>query len=717
MGHINSFDVELPDKVELDIYSIKPEPTGDSEWVAGNRYRKILEDKVGGKGRYVGKESVIAVVGSQDKVDSINTSDGTFLNYEYTEAEEPKNRRWTLRKALTESLEWYIYSNYDRYWYDSTDYAIYDEGKKEKVGDKIVYQGSKARIHYYDGFQLCMDPKIKTVGRSTLSSLINSEGVEKSKSEYIGEKFIQSGSRKKTCTVQAIYDELTVSDEPPIDRFDEPVKEYIETREGKKYSEKVSDDEPLVLVSYRGSGRYPAAPSLLIHSPSTEQNRKTTDIATPEPSKRWEITQEFRDVIGDYIPIYNLKARVDNEPIELNDSFLYPSLSFSDDKVLEMGEKNEAGSGGVHPGNWGEIKKDYLREFGPKKSYKDVFDIVILHGSDTEKQATDAYNKIKNKAAKYGVSLTDSPGKVNYDNKDELTEWEKYGSADGVLSFLQEGRDLYFDLIDASNGIPNQHLTQEEYEKADTYMDDMIFNLTMGLISKLGVVPYELNDDLGSDAYIGLDVDSGTVDVAASVLASGKGGKIIDHTKKQLPNSSPAEIDEGNLRKLLEEKLKSGIENGHIDSLESLVILRNGRFEKSEEEEMEKVMSDLKKEPKVSSDLNWYCVEVRNSKHYRIYDSKHWKGDTGMYRELDYRTLLLLTRTEGSQGTPQPFICKMKKWDGWFDIDEIGKDLFYLSNLNWGSPTMAIKDPLPLHLSKELTSKLSECRKMDYLPF
>jgi argonaute-like protein implicated in RNA metabolism and viral defense len=122
----------------------------------------------------------------------------------------------------------------------------------------------------------------------------------------------------------------------------------------------------------------------------------------------------------------------------------------------------------------------------------------------------------------------------------------------------------------------------------------------------------------------------------------------------------------------------------------------------------------------VTESFEWVGVDVQHSPTYRISDDDGMP-DMGSYAQLDDETVLIVTTDAPrlDEGTPQPILCKIAVEEGDFDIYSVGRDAFYLSELNWGAPSEGIKDPLTVYLTREMNRRLSHDRvsRLTYPPF
>ena len=252
--------------------------------------------------------------------------------------------------------------------------------------------------------------------------------------------------------------------------------------------------------------------------------------------------------------------------------------------------------------------------------------------------------------------------------------------------------------------------------------DDVIANTAVGLGVKLGVVPFSIENQLDTDAYLGLSVTGRDRTVASGVVVSGTDNRILHQTEKTNPTGRSTVTNQGLAKQILIRAVQGAVTNPRsgFEQLDSLTIHRNGYLGDEEIAGLREGVEYLKSNGYVTDSFGWVGVDIQHSPTYRIYDDDGMP-DMGSYAQLDDETVLLLTTDapQLDQGTPQPILCKIAVEEGDFDIYSVGRDAFYLSELNWGAPSKGIKDPLTVYLTRRMNRRLSHDRvsRLTYPPF
>jgi len=85
---------------------------------------------------------------------------------------------------------------------------------------------------------------------------------------------------------------------------------------------------------------------------------------------------------------------------------------------------------------------------------------------------------------------------------------------------------------------------------------------------------------------------------------------------------------------------------------------------------------------------------------------------------IDDNTAVLATtgRPTLSQGTAKPLLIELETIKGSFDVAKIIRDVFYLSELNWGSPLLSIKLPITIKYADAISSLISKGIEPTTLP-
>ena len=733
---VNSFEIELP-TIEADLYSIDPQPSGDKYSVL-NSHTVDLEDTVGGKGRWYrrGDEYFIAIIGPDRREYDTFHSAGAELSFEEPAELDPMTEAGfgVIERALTKGLQWYL-ETYHGYWYDSVRNAFYEEEILDTVEGYDLHSGIDVRFGYHGSPVFTLDSTIGLMGKQTLAEYLSEWDLERTQAEFIGEGFMQDGPERRSCTLDGIYSDITV-EEPSPDPWDNSVLQFIEEEYGQQWAEKVDPTEPLAKIRYNRRDKwYPAAPSLLYPSPSDDRPDSISERAAKAPVDRWDDVGTFLDVIG-HIQMGNVEAPVTQSPIQAGiGTFDYPVLTFGQDPRTEM-ELHQPNislnhSPGLKPQYWNPAKEGYLEEVGPRVSFDDEIQVAVFYADGDESEALDVYDDIREYAERFtGINLSERVGRINFDDERLLDEFEDKTrqNIDAGFAYLPEyDKDTYHRLIDILDGRPLQSLTATKLrsKRRSGNEADVLTNTAIGLGVKLGVVPFTIEDQLSADAYLGMSVTGYETKTASAVLISGKNGRIVYQSQDPRPSGRSTVTNEGIMQEFLKDAVREANDSPHIpgDTLDSLVAHRNGFFGKKEIEGLYEGIERLQKFDYVTDSFNWVGVDVMGNTPHRIFDDSrnNLMPDMGAYAALDDETVTVVTTDAPrlDQGSPKPLYCEVAASGGPFDIRDIGRDIFYLSELNWAAPSKGIKNPLTVYLTRRMNRRLNHDRvsKLAYPPF
>lgn len=727
---INSFDIDVP-PVTADLYDIDPQPNDNYPLL--NAHATIFEENIGGRARWYsqGSRHYIAVIGTEQEYATIQSAEGAEL--EFAHETELDFSEWSdfkiLQEALIEELKQDLEA--DGYWYDSTKNTFYRENRETQIEGYDIHPGVEVRISYHDRPLITLDPTLGAIGSRTLADYLNDDswGIDRVSEELVGRTFIFQTSDRTSCTVTGVFENTTVSEVPP-GRFDNETLDEIEDRHGREVADKVDPSEPTVKIRYGNRDWYPAAPSLLLFAPSEGRPDDISQRATFSPRERWEKVEDFRELIGN-INIGTIQTDISQPPVRDGISaYGYPVLTFGDDPSTEMGigRPNISFDGSpLTQEYWNPAKQGYLEEVGPRRTFDEDFNIAVLFPEGAEDDALRAYQQVREYVEDHlGIILSDPPGRVNYEDPHEVKDWQQsLDNIDAGFGYLpQHDEEVYHQLIEILEGKPLQSLTAVNLRSAQRsgHEDDVIANTAVGLGVKLGVVPFSIENQLDTDAYFGLSVTGRDRTVASGVVVSGTDNQILHQTEKTNPTGRSTVTNQGLAKQILIRAVQGAVTTPRsgFEQLDSLTIHRNGYFGDEEIAGLREGVEYLKSNGYVTDSFEWVGVDVQHSPTYRIYDDDGMP-DMGSYAQLDDETVLLLTTDapQLNQGTPQPTLCKIAVEEGNFDIYSVGRDAFYLSELNWGAPSKGIKDPLTVYLTRRMNRRLSHDRvsRLTYPPF
>jgi hypothetical protein len=727
---INSFEIDVP-PVTADLYNIDPQPNDNYPLL--NAHATILEKNIGGRARWYnqGDRHYIAVIGAEREYATVRSAEGAELEFAHEAVLDFS--KWSdfkvLQEALIEDLKQDLEAS--GYWYDSTKNTFYREDRETQIEGYDIYPGIEVRISYHDRPLITLDPTLGAIGSRTLADYLNDDnwGINRVNEELVGRTFLYQTSDRTSCTVTGVFENTTVSEVPP-GRFDNETLNEIEDRHGREVADKVDPSEPTVKIRYGNSDWYPAAPSLLLFAPSEDRPDDISQQATFSPQERWEKVEAFREQIGN-ISIGTIQTDISQSPVRDGISaYGYPVLTFGDDPSTEMGigRPNISFDGSpLTQEYWNPAKQGYLEEVGPRRTFDQNFNVAVLFPEGAEDDALSAYQKVREYVEDHlGLILSDPPGRVNYEDPHEVKDWQQsLDNIDAGFGYIpQHDEEVYHKLIEILDGKPLQSLTAANLRSAQRsgHEGDVIANTAVGLGVKLGVIPFSIENQLDTDAYLGLSVTGRDRTVASGVIVSGTDNQILYQTEQPNPTGRSTVTNQGLAKQILIRAVQGAVTNPHseFEQLNSLTIHRNGYLGDEEIAGLREGVEYLKSNGFVTDSFEWIGVDVQHSPTYRIYDDDGMP-DMGSYAQLDDETVLLLTTDAPrlDQGTPQPILCKIAVQEGDFDIYSVGRDAFYLSELNWGSPSKGIKDPLTVYLTRRMNRRLSHDRvsRLSYPPF
>ncbi|MDH5020340.1 argonaute/piwi family protein [Halobacterium rubrum] len=726
---LSSFPVTVPE-VPAKVYSISAE-LPDDPYSELDHYENVLASRTWGNAhrlRGTDGDWHLAVFGHDHEPEELDV-DGIKLQLEgdvTLDAENPRHRK-ALAQALRESFGSFLTSVLN-YW-EYNEYANFydDEPHRTVRGDDATYEmyrGVRTNIDYREGsgFMLSADPTRKFLDERTLADRLADQGESEIINRFGGGKryFFFDRPEPQPVRLHTISD-ATVSDETmTIDGEPTSVLSFVEEEYGSEYAGKIDPSELIAKVKYSPDGRtYDAAPSLLRLIPNQEE--ATTQASTLDADERWREVKEWKRPIH-YIQLGNHDADVGDAPISNNiDTFDFPTLGFGEDVVLEIGASDLTSSGEITRSNWEYRVLDYLKEFGPKRKPMDEPWVAVLHTDSTRETAFEAFETISDYLETYtGVKLKAHPGGASFESRGEFDEWRNdfADKVTGAFAYMTDDGP-YYDVINAVNGKPVQHLRHENYQKErNRDQSYSLRNTATDLASKLGIRPFLLEEGLNADVAIGLSVTGDQQTTACSVTISGETGDVIDWTDRPHGRGNDQVTDHDLAEKLIGDGIVAATEQSD-SPINSLVIHRNGTYGNEELAGIESAIEGLKEDGYIDSDFSWSAVELRDSTSYRLYSED---GDracrTGAYARIDESTILL-SPSGGEytyQGTPRTFQIRRKAGTGDFDIVDVGKDVFDLSFLVWWSPGSKISDPITIRYPSRMHTLFENCPQLRFLP-
>ena len=224
------------------------------------------------------------------------------------------------------------------------------------------------------------------------------------------------------------------------------------------------------------------------------------------------------------------------------------------------------------------------------------------------------------------------------------------------------------------------------------------------VLQLLDAIPYR-TDGLGAfEAQLAIDVGRDRRFFAVSLLICRDSTKLPDfgiYTKVQ-PKADPK--NEAINPHLLEDAIVDvfGVAmNGHSDPVDSLLVLRDGRLVGTECQGIEGAAGILQQRGTLSSGARLDVLEFRKNslKHLRLWEVRGNRVEnplegTGVILDPETFVLCSTGATTLTQGTAEPVMLVGQGRNA--PLDEAALSAFSAAQLNWSSPGVAQRLPLPL---------------------
>lgn len=727
---LNSFGISgIEQEISCSLYSVDGLPqSNEIYWKLkhcaksfGNYIRLYSTDYF-----YEGKPCVL-LLGNYKHHDPFYVDRVYELKYlkEYTLDFSNKSDREAFRDLLYQGVRNKLETEH-KFWGKYNTYYMLDP--MVEIDEYELYQGLVFRIDFYKGFMLTVNPTTKTLESKTLKQKIDEIGVRQLTSELTGHKLVECFlDTKRECRFQSVSPKKAKEKSFLYkDRLTSVLEYHRDIRNRPDVADLIDPNENVITIKYYGEKIYHQASSLLKSTVSTddipEQIQK--DFSILEPKTRWNLTKKLLKYL---IPIklgeYEITVDLDDtleEKFQF-DAFTLPTLEFGNSALLEHNEGNLR--------NWDFKKKNLLRDFGPYYKPRYLSTFVLFHSKLVSKaDAIHFYGDIKNAFSMYlKFDLPERIQIMSYEDRRETENWlDEYSQRlNGALALHRREDGSYFYLKKVLKNIPLQCFRTSSLKtrgKNWNKYKNMIFVTAVGFAAKMGFRPWVLRTQLSADCYVGLDVGGDRSHVLGNCNIIGKSG-IYMEIGKTIPQRGEA-ISEDMMVEIVSDAIFDSIKKyeGELAGIGSIVIHRDGEIRKSEHKGISDAISRLKEERLIPEAINCYGVELRKIHPFRIYD-----GDKENAQMCSIGSVILLSgnnailATTGApsltQGTPIPLLIKIVSFEGTFDIKEVCRDVFYLSELNWGSPLRGMKMPVTIKIAEDVIPFAERGFPLDYIPW
>jgi argonaute-like protein implicated in RNA metabolism and viral defense len=258
----------------------------------------------------------------------------------------------------------------------------------------------------------------------------------------------------------------------------------------------------------------------------------------------------------------------------------------------------------------------------------------------------------------------------------------------------------------AGYNIAIQCLTTKTAESIVNYQRrSYLEGICAGIFAKAGGIPWILHSPLVYERYAAIDVGRQMSEWWAMGIVYDRNG---------LYEILPGEMIVGEDLNVEALKRCTMRATGSVKP-NSFIILRDGDASESELKAFKGLMEEFKME-------NSAIISVKkNVPHrlFRTFNGEVYKPISGDFMELDDQLIILCLAgvDRYQQGTPVPKVLETIQVTGKINQRDVARDIFYLSYLNWGSPSHGYSSPAPLRLAHVLASALSQGLKPFGPPF
>jgi len=577
---------------------------------------------------------------------------------------------------------------------------------------------------------LVLDPITRIVSYDTVYELASQWGYAKARTLLKGRYIVTLVVKRKELSrsLLKVYDfrpDLKAGVDKVIDiggtRY--TIKEYYSDYLGlPKVADLIPDDAPIIEAAPPSSNRklYVAASMAYINYRTNEvplqYTKEIEDKVFIDPDQRLMLTKSFLNSIN---PLnYPQNDRIgyfefEDEPIVLHKEranvFEPPKLRFGKDaKAMDLS-------------HYTKFFKESLRELGVAKRIaipaNSKIAVVYPENYITDNEAKLFYRDVAIASKKiFGVTLPSNPFLWGYRDHPQpvIRNYSKF--RDRVLAaivILRSDRDELYEFYkkqfrDKASQMATVKLVrlkeQLPKEKLHKYRNAII-NLASGLLGKLGLRPWLLEDKLVANAYVGIDLLPGRA--AVMTLMDSRGNYVSEAWVAQRGSKICSDDMYSSLYQLIIENLGE-LEVG--DEF-SIVFMKDGDVY---EEELEGVRRFIKSIVDRYSIVKYAVLSVKKNIPYRIYaykDSRASYPSVGSYAVLGERYGIL-----ASSGYPlirnrlaKPLLIELVESlpRGWYNIPDALSESYRLSFMHWATLTQKTKYPAPIKYADDLSTLIS----------
>ncbi len=580
------------------------------------------------------------------------------------------------------------------------------------------------------GIYLALDVVTRYVGRASLLEYREQgrqlELVDHLEAQFEKRKWLlrDNGSAKYRC-IYAGDTGMSIS-QLRIESLGQTVLEYYQEK-FPAIAERLDPNEPAIYCARdkKGGDAVPAPASRLFPVFSFERGFRSRCSVSPQlgPGDRQTYLRNFLRDLG-AVTYANQELKITDKLLTENDAyFSLPALEFGQGFTLAANDLPHAQTP-YSVNEWGAEKLRALMQVGPYFR-EDFPPIVLLFPTTIHRKTREEFIRAIEqeltictalpsvRITKQAAYTADSDGHDLLVKTSELKrEYDGHALFICVLSrgfedyvhnrFKAECEDLF------SQCVKEENLLEVTIRRAKRR------NFALGVMMALGFKPWVLSGPLHADVHIGIDV---LVDQVAYTFIYGQGGREIF---RDIGHSGGDELIKP---RLLRDKLISGltrIRSAGV-AINSFVVHRDGRWWPKETDALEEAVRFLQAPERqlLGPDVR-YCVgEIRKSHFpirimllsFRNNRPVFQNPFPGCYLVLDDRRAVLTSTGKPSEWDEQrrtagTILVQIAHNPGNLTIEDVTRDVFFLTQLNWSAPDIEINAPVTIRWADDLLRDL-----------
>jgi len=592
-----------------------------------------------------------------------------------------------------------------------------------------AYRGLRFSTLFISGDAfLAADVLTRYIGRKSLAhhsreereSRLHDHISEEVKFEYRSLFVRDNGSRKFACRFAGVTGQ-TIG-QFHLKELNQTVLQYYEQRyPGLPLS---PDDDAVFVTDHGRSDPFAVPASRLFPIFTTEDEGMKSCSVAPQmsPAERLREIDTFLQTVPE-VKVGVVSVHVATTPATRPRVLLPPPpLEFGGgNKLLCAGAPNQITDDAFI--NWRNEKTNRLYEHGPY-STQPLADIVMLFPAEITREAREGFQQ---RLSAELLRLTGHRINVVRQRYYQLGHqaWTGSGLLAEAETLVREAKGLVMPVVVLSRrfargvypllksrfaSLPSQCVDERTVGRIlqDPPNSSRIRNLALGVMTAAGIQPWVLGADLAHDFYAGIDVLQNQV---GYTFFYGPGGRYtqVEFGEFLQRRKFTEAIDARELRA----KLDSGLRSARAANapLRSLVIHRDGRWWPPEDHALSAAVAELKHANVLAADCRVAVVEVRKSHiPVRLFtrNGAQWENPMpGSFWVLDSSTVILTTTgrpgTWDRQGrTASTLLLRLARQDGNFSIEEIARDAYWLTHLNWNAPEIEISLPVTIRWNDDM---------------